>query len=281
MISIVMPYKNRRKQLIRTLHTINKSVEKDLEIIIVDDVSDEVEKVTNLSNLFDLNIKVIEITAKQHLWKNDSCITFNIGFGQARGDIIVFQSPECLHVGDILHYVKTEINDMRYICFSCYAISKRNMKWITTIDFENEDADQLRTSLIGVCENLDATRESLKASRKQCILENRPFLPGNIWYCHPEFRSWAPHFTAAMMKKVLLEEFGGFDERYKYARDYEDNELYCRIKRSNLEIIVPHPSKNPFVIHQYHTRTNILAEDGINRKLFNDVTKKETGWKVN
>jgi len=265
-----MPYKNRRKQLIRTLHTINKSVEKDLEIIIVDDVSDEKEKVTDLPNLFDLNIKVIEITKRQRRWKNNSCMTFNIGFRQARGNLIVFQSPECLHVGDVLHYAKTEMNDIRYISFSCYAICKKNMKQFDRIDFENEGAVQLQNSLIKACEGLEA-------------ISKKRVLHGNIWYTHPEFRSWAPHFTAAMMRKVLLEEFGGFDERYKYERDYEDDEFYCRIKRSNQEIIVPHPNKNPFVIHQYHTETNkpVRHKTNLNYRLFNNVTKKEIGWKVN
>lgn len=270
MISIVMPYKNRRVQLIRTLHTINNSVEKDLEIIIVDDASVKAEKVLDLVDMFDMDIKVIEVTKEQRTW-NSCSIPFNMGFKAARGNIILMQSPECLHVGDVLAYTKAHINKGRYICFACYAISEKNMKHFERIDFLKEKANRLPRRLIKAC----GTMPLIERSRRWM---------GNIWYCHPKHRSWAPHFTSAMMRKVLLEEFGGFDERYKDGFDYEDTEFYHRIKKSNVEIIVPEPTEAPFVIHQFHKGTNKIKNKKkvqMNTDLFHNVTEKETGWKVN
>ncbi len=269
MISIVMAYKNRREQLIRTLHTISKSTEKDLEVIIVDDDSDEDEKVFDLITMFDLDISTYEITTRQRQWRNP-CVPFNMGFDKACGDIVIMQSPECLHVGDVLSYVKANTNSERYICFSCYAIAEKNMKKFVPIDFR-QNANQLQQSLINACGGLEAMN-------KQRILN------GNLWYCHPEFRSWAPHFTSAIKRKTLLEEFGGFDERYKNGCDYDDMEFYHRIKRSNVNVIIPDPREAPFVIHQYHTSTNKVEDrelEQTNSKLFYDITQKESGWKVN
>ena len=39
-ISIVMPYYNRKEQLLNTLYTIDKSEHEDKEVVIVDDGSD-------------------------------------------------------------------------------------------------------------------------------------------------------------------------------------------------------------------------------------------------
>ena len=48
MISIAMAYKNRRSQLIKTLESIESQSHKDVEVIIVDDGSDEEHKITDL-----------------------------------------------------------------------------------------------------------------------------------------------------------------------------------------------------------------------------------------
>jgi len=250
MISIVMAYKNRQTLLFHTLHTINDSAVKDLEIIIVDDASNDNEKISDLSNIFDLDIKVIEIPQKQRTW-NNPCIPFNMGFKAAIGDVILMQSPECLHVGDVLAYIKANISNKRYICFSCCAIAKQNM-------------NQLPRSIKKAGEGM---RQG-----------------GDIWYCHPRFRSWAPHFASAIVRKVLLEEYGGFDERYKDGCDYDDMEFYHRLKISGIEIIVPNPKEAPFVIHQFHESTNKIEDrekEQINSKLYYGTTLKESGWKVN
>jgi len=270
MISIVMAYFNRREQLIRTLYTISKSTEKDLEIIIVDDASDESQRIIDIPDMFGMDIQVKEIKNTQKQWRNP-CVPFNIGFKIAHGDTIVIQSPECIHVGDVLSYIKENVSNKKYISMSCYALTEQNIQKFEGIDFHLLSIFQLQQSLIKVCGGLEEIN-------KQRILD------GNIWYCHPEFRSWSPHFTAAISRKVLLEKFGGFDERYRNGSDYDDTEFWHRIKKSNLEIIVPNPKEFPFVIHQFHKSTNTIKDketEKINAKVFKEKTLKEIGWKVN
>lgn len=274
MISVVMAYRDRREQLIRTLLSISKSEEKDVEIIIVDDCSSKDQKVLDLVDKFDLKISVFEIKPEQRWW-NNPCVVFNKGFDHARGDVIVIQSPECLHVGDVLSYVKDNITNEKYLCLSCYAIVNKNMHRLESVDFQDSNVDQLRQSLVVACGGMDE------------ICEQR-IVNGNIWYCHPKFRSWAPHFTAAIMRNVLIKDFGGFDLRYAHGYDYDDTEFYHRIKKSNLEIVVPDPRDAPFVIHQFHTGTNnsggnILRKGGeqTNSDLYHNVTLREKGWRVN
>ena len=66
-VSIVMAYFNRKKQLYQTIKSIKKSNYKNIEIIIVDDNSDETEKVSTYINKINKNIdiKLIEITEKK------------------------------------------------------------------------------------------------------------------------------------------------------------------------------------------------------------------------
>ena len=122
-ISIVTAYHNRKKQLINTLETIKKSSEVDnTEFILVDDCSDENERVEDLQNIYPF-FKVVRLEKKDK-WYHNPCVPFNVGIKNATGDVIVLQNPECLHMGDILKYVKENINDSNYLTFSTYAINQ-------------------------------------------------------------------------------------------------------------------------------------------------------------
>ena len=77
---------------------------------------------------------------------------------------------------------------------------------------------------------------------------------------------------------------GGFDERYAKGIAFDDNEILLRIKRKGLTINIV---DDPFVVHQHHysefnwagiTNTQELLDK--NKKLFNEVTLKETNWKI-
>jgi len=242
-ISIVMAYRNRKSQLLKTLQSIAKSIQKNIEIIIVDDCSSEEHRISDISNEFNMPIKVIEF---QNKWWKNPCVSFNIGFKETKGDIIVIQNPECEHVNDVLDYIVKHINDKTYLCFACLALGKKNkMSSINDKTFKSRITN------------------------------------GNIWYCHNKFRSWAPHFTAAITRKNLVEKLGGFDERYAKEYFYDDLEFYQRVKRLGLNIITPDPVLYPYVIHQYHPNTNPKIESEINYKLYHNITLKEKGYKVN
>jgi glycosyltransferase involved in cell wall biosynthesis len=244
MISIVTGYYNRLDLFLNTLRTISKSEVKDIEVIAVDDGSSEEHRLEDLIEVFPF-LKVIRVEPEDKWWVNP-CVTFNKGFKEANGDIIVIQNPECKHMGDVLTEA-SKIKEGEYISFACYSIDE------------------------------DTTYG------KNLIINNRPASHDgdNAWYNHSVFRPVGYHFCAVITKKDL-DELGGFDERYAYGIGYDDNEFLHRVKKKlNFRIV-----DNPFVIHQWHKSvnyshldTNNLLEK--NRNLLNGVTLKENTWQVN
>ena len=211
-----MAYFDREDQLSQTLKSIQKSEYKDFEVIIVNDGGPLLTK----HILPKININLITILPKNKTHVN-SCIPYNIGFKAAKGDIIIIQNPECLHVGDILKAAETLCNNKNYISFACYSIDQENTEKISQLDINN-------------------------IWRRN----NRPvkFDGDNGWYNHPQHRSVNYHFCTAITQKNL-HELGGFDETYADGLAYEDNELLFRIRQKGLNII---PIGYPFVIHQWH-----------------------------
>jgi GT2 family glycosyltransferase len=216
-ISIVMAYHNRRNQLLKTLDSIRYFG--NPEIIIVDDASDE-----RIDDIRDITL--IRIEPEQKKWVN-SCIPYNIGFAKAKGDVIIIQNPECIHIGDILKYTE---NLKEGIVFSHGAYSLDYH-----LDYEGYDFDSLKYLIM--------------KEPQRCQIEHHG------WYNHSKYRPAGYHFCMSMTR-TDLEKLGGFDETYAKGVGFEDDDLVRRIKKAgmNLQII-----DDPFVIHQKHKRTNYMG----------------------
>jgi len=218
MISIVMTYYNRKKQLINTLKSISDSTIKDIEIIIVDDASDEEHRIEDLQEEF--NLKLIRIDKKDKWWVNP-CVPFNVGIKESKGDIIVLQNSECYHVGDVLSSIKETITDDNYITLSTYSFTEDLSDIILNVDKEY---------LLSLPQVASGGSESLG------------------WYNHKIYRPVYYHFCSAITKENM-DKLNGFDERYSDGISYDDAEIIERIKRLELKFeIVDDVS----VIHQYH-----------------------------
>ena len=102
-ISIVTSYFNRKKLLINTLKSIKQTEFKNFEFIIVDDASNNDNKIDDLVYDFPF-IKLIRIEPEDK-WYINPCIPFNIGFKNITGDIVIIQNPECFHTSDIISFV--------------------------------------------------------------------------------------------------------------------------------------------------------------------------------
>jgi glycosyltransferase involved in cell wall biosynthesis len=243
MISIVMAYYNRRELLINTLKSIEKSGYKDYEIIVVDDASKEEERIE------DLNVKVIRVEQKDK-WYHNSCIPFNIGIKEAKGDIVIIQNPECFHVHDVLSYVANTVNDSNYVSMSCYSINK-NMSILDILDQFMTLPQKSVESYVG-------------------------------WYNHSIYRPVHYNFCCAITKKNLS-ILGGFDERYAGGTGYEDDDFVDRVKRLRLKMII---ADDVSVIHQWHPKVYdinnpIHAQMFRKNGLLHKQTKKENYIKVN
>ena len=97
-ISIIIAYHNRRDQFIRTLRSIQYFGK--AEVIVVDDASDEAERLEDISG-----ITLIRIPKEDKKWTN-TCIPYNMGLARAKGDVIIIQNAECMYAGDIFSYCK-------------------------------------------------------------------------------------------------------------------------------------------------------------------------------
>jgi glycosyltransferase involved in cell wall biosynthesis len=224
MISIVMGFYDRHRQLERTLKTIKKSLIEDYEVIVVDDAS-EIPFETD-----EEKVRVIRIEKKDKWWVNP-CIAYNIGFKEAKGDVIIIQNPECCHEGDVLLYVANNIEKGTYLSISCL------------------ETDQKMSALI---------EKELHNLNWSDITKG--------WMNHPYYNPINFHFCTAIMKSDL-DMLGGFDERYARGIAFDDTEFIRRIYRKGMKILSP---EYPFVIHQYHDRGhwNNPALLERNRKLY-------------
>lgn len=261
MISIVTAYHNRKDLFYNTLKTINKfKGNLEVEVIAVDDCSSDEHRIEDLKTEFSfLNVIRLE---KENKWYINPCAVFNIGFKHAKGDVIIIQNPECIHVGDVLEKA-SRIGDSDYFSFGCYSI------------------DQNKTELLGVKLKDDFNLESIL----NIIEPNyRPVTHDgdNGWYNHAMLRPVGYHFCSVITKKNL-DNLGGFDERFAHGIAFDDNEILLRIHKKGLNVKI---INNPFVVHQWHYSTHNYQHLNVhelidkNRKLL-EIIRQEPNWQSN
>lgn len=262
MISVVTAYYNRKKLFTRTLKSMLPYYGKiDFEVIVVDDGSDEAERLEDLQTDFPF-LRVIRLE-KQNKWYKNPCIPFNIGFEAVKGDKVIIQNPECYHFGAILAYVDTHLKENEYLSFGCFSMDKLNT-----------DDDALFFDEKNIAKLIENNNRSFTTD-------------GDLgWYNHSKFRPEAFHFCAAMMSTDLF-DLGGFDERYAKGVGYDDDELIWRIKNKKMQIKF---IDDQIVLHQNH----YVAPDDLveankrrfesykrNKLIFEQITKCNSHWKVN
>lgn len=265
MISVVTAYYNRKKLFTRTLKSMLPYYGKiDFEVIVVDDGSDEAERLEDLQTDFPF-LRVIRLE-KQNKWYKNPCIPFNIGFEAVKGDKVIIQNPECYHFGAILAYVDAHLKENEYLSFGCFSLDK------TTTNSEELLFDK---------ENI----EKLISENDKTFVKN-----GDLgWYNHSKFRPEAYHFCAAMTKQDLY-DLGGFDERYAKGVGYDDDDFIWRIRQKKMNIKFV---DDVIVLHQNHynySENKIEAEDMIrqildsykrNKAIFEEITQRSNLYKVN
>lgn len=237
MISIVTAYYNRKVLFERTLQSIDRQIKEfglSVEVIAVDDGSKEEERLEDLVVKYPF-LKIIYLNPKDKWYKN-SCIPFNIGFQEAKGEKIIIQNPECYHLGNILEYTEKNLKDNLYLSFGCYSLNKE----IT----ENLDSYLLDKKIYDCIE------------KNSCVVSN----DGDLgWYNHSKYRPEAFHFCAAISRRDLL-KLGGFDELFSLGIGYDDNEIIYRIRQKKIQIIFV---DDEIVLHQNHYIHRKLSDDEV------------------
>jgi len=227
-VIIVMTYFEREFQLRKTLSSFNSTKHKDFEVIIVDDGSRESPGIAG----YDFPISLYKTKNKKWI---DGSPAYNLGIFKAlekKPDVIMLQSAEAYHVGDVIKYV-SKVTNKNYISFACFNLSKletfrdHNIKEIVR-DFNNH------------------------------ALNNED----NAWLNHKVIRQMGYHWCSAITPENMV-KLNGFDERFSDGYCFEDDELLARIKILGLNVEI---TDYPFVVHQWHER-NYVPENW--KHLFN------------
>ncbi len=226
-----MGYYNRKDQLLKTLQSIEESGE-EYEVIIVDDHSSLDQRVS-----FPDNSRITTVTpiTEEKTWVNP-CIAYNKAISLAQGDIVIIQNPECMHIGNVLKYVRENLKKYQYMAFSC-------LSWDQS---EFNPSESVTYPAGGQCQK--------------------------GWYHHPVYNNRPYHFCCALYKENL-DRLKGFDERFKDGPCYDDDDLVRRVKKLGLQIVSP---TDPFVVHQWHESNHIYQEDSHqrflnNQKIYQDI----------
>jgi len=254
MISIVTSYYNRKQLFVETLKSLRKSKIKDFEFIVVDDGSDPQHRLEDLQKKFPF-LKIIRLEKKDK-WYINPCVPFNIGIKAAKGDKIILQNPECLHVHDVLACVDEELNDSNYISMSCYAVDSGMNKLIP------------QHSALGNLPNLIKTFPQQRYTGYDT--------PG--WYNHSIHRPLHFHFCSAITRNNM-KKINGFDERLAYGIGYDDDEITLRIRMLGLDMVI---KDDISVIHQYHSslweHPNAAHLCEMNRRLKEEIRRENKSY---
>jgi hypothetical protein len=258
-ISIIIGYYNRKKQLFHTLKTIGYSSYKNIEIIIIDDCSDNPDDILNNNDFenLNMNIKLISIKKEDKTWVNP-CVGYNKGISEATGDIIILQNAEVCHIGDTLSYVINNLKPNDWLTFNCYGLN----------NFEDNENIYSQNN----CKVIyDYINKIWKENNNYSI---RP--GGNAtftdkvggWLNHFLYHFTAYHYFGAIFRDDLMNKMkGGFDSDYANGICFDDNDFIKKLIVNNFQFKTNTFSETePFVIHLYHEKAKNVSNIILNTK---------------
>jgi len=241
MISIVIPYYNRLQLLINTVKSIEFfSRDRDVEVIIVDDGSNEEEEASKILTLFpSLNVHIISIGRGDSAWRAPAT-AFNTGFLHAQGDIVLLNSSDCVHAGDILGFVNHHMRPKTYLCFATLAGTEHLNGFINEAEWNYTTIEQVK-KLYG--------------------------FQNGWWRCHSTNRILLPF--CASIRREDLEAISGYDERFTNGIGYDDCDFIDRVYNLGVNMVL---IDEPFCIHQHHPLVNYT--NSRNKDLLERLTKE-------
>jgi glycosyltransferase involved in cell wall biosynthesis len=247
-ISIVMTSHNRSKQVYYTLKTIQNSIYKNVQIILVDDSDTDKVSIEKLKE-YKLYIDLIEINRNNKCWHNP-CINYNIGFEYIKGSKIIIQNSEVCHVGDVLLHVNNNTYDNIYNVYDV----------ITTQSYEsNENIYKLTDLNIGFIYIPAIYNNIFNTSYYK-------------WYQHHTYCNRGFHFLVSLTKKTF-DKIGGFSYDYSFGTCYDDDDLLLKIKTNKIKINNIRSEEAHVVgIHLFH---GIAMQTWDNKELNNELFEKK------
>jgi hypothetical protein len=244
-ISIVMTASNRSKQTYFTLKTLAKSSFKDIQVIIVDDSSEDPINLDILKT-YPFYIDLININKTNKDWHNP-LVNYNIGFKFIKGSKVIIQNAEVCHIGDVLNFIHENVKDDNYYVFDV----KASLNYDTNESIYNFPLDYLNNGDV-------YTKNELFCMWYQHISHNRNY-----------------HFLTALTKNTfnMVSEFS-YD--CTMGVSYDDNDLLLKIISKRINIInIFNEVYNIGGIHLFHCNAYEKWDHGrpSNDELFNNKNR--------
>jgi hypothetical protein len=236
-----MTSSNRSKQTYYTLNTIQRSAYKNIQVILVDDSTNDPIRIDKL-NTYPFSIDFIVIDREKKFWHNPG-VNYNIGFKFIKGGNIIIQNAEVCHVGDVLSYIQPLFCDDHYFVFDV----------ATCANYETNDAiyglDTATTDIYKKTHLFDGWYQSKVNNRKL-------------------------HFLTALSRSTF-QTVGGFSYDYAFGRSYDDDDLVLRIisNQDNRIVCCHHTTSQCGGIHLFHMRNSPMTgwDNGVNGRELNDT----------
>lgn len=226
-VSIVMTSSNRSKQTYYTLSTISRDTYKNVQVILVDDSTSDPINVDVLKE-YPYTIDFVRILPDKKIWGNP-CVNYNIGFQFIEGGKVIIQNAEVCHVGNVIDYVHTSVNDNLYAVF--------DVKTTTGLQFNDIVYS--------------------KPSMSTDIFSDKLVFNEETWYQSAIHRNTKFHFLAATTRDTF-NKIGGFSYDYTIGNAYDDNDFVLRIESLGIQIdSLSHKDVKCGGIHLYHTPSGV------------------------
>jgi len=248
-VSLILPYYNRKELLKKTLDSFQYFYQNDphLEIVIVDDYSNEECRVEDLIKKYDLNILLVRIQQKNGI---NPCYPYNLGVRQSKGNIIVLSSPETFHTTNMFKVSDNfeELSDKTYLQFSVFCLVK-----------EMEEIDKKK-----FYENLGETGYPY-ANRY------------GSWYTHSKIQSSCLNFFSAITRSNYI-RLSGFDERFRYGTGYDDEDFKLRVLNLINKVIWFDGAEAIHIDHEIVDNQPPTTNQDVFNKTRKDIYKFNSNW---
>lgn len=227
-----MPHFKRSELLRRTLLSIKyQECKPSFEVVVVNDGPQDDALVSICREFlydkdFGGDIRVFN-TQRDYPYRGPA-LPWNAAAVRSRGEFIILQSPECLHVGPVMGEIvgALEASEQNtYVALRCVELQRDDLRWLD----HNEQYWPIYPEILS----------HLKWPLRQ-------------EYAGPNSHNREPlYFTAGMRRDAYL-GVGGLDERFTHA-GFEDNH-FLYILRKNRFRIETHWEAPYYTAHQYHAK---------------------------
>ena len=172
------------------------------------------------------SINLIRLNKKG--WRG-TAVPINIGYRAAHGNMIMINSSECMHIGNVVGYVFKNFKSNSYMAFSAL-MGSRHMK---VEDMSWDKPKRFMKQVAHINKNYESPSDR------------------TWWGVHSTVGNYIAY--CSVISKANMELLGGYDERFMSGVGFDDYDFTTRVKNLGLNMICV---DKPFVFHQWHKPTD-------------------------